>query len=107
MAERCFCNKWVVVRTAWTEINSGKRFAGCPDQVCNYFRWVDGPLCERARMIIPGLIRRINVLEGEVKALEVKKQKTDMPCNKTALLLLLTWIIICVYLFSKKSEAEM
>lgn len=105
MGERCNCNKWVVVRTAWTDTNSGWRFAGCPDFGCNYFRWVDGPLCERARIIIPELIRRINALEGEIKALEVKNQKKSS-CSKSMLLLLITWFMICVFLMAKKNEEE-
>lgn len=101
MAERCNCNKWVVIRTTWTEKNSGQRFAGCPDYGCNYFRWVDAPLCERARIIIPGLIRRINMLEGEIKVLEEKNVKKSS-CNKSMLVLFVTMFIICMFLCPKK-----
>lgn len=67
----------MVIRTAWTKINSERRFARCLDHMCNYFHRVDGPFCERAKMIIPELISRINALKGEVKALEMKRQTKE------------------------------
>ncbi|KAK9290541.1 hypothetical protein L1049_008711 [Liquidambar formosana] len=52
-----------MVWTSWTENNLGRRFYGCPNYKangsCGYFKWLDPPICIRARRIIPGLLKRI------------------------------------------------
>ncbi|KAL1811349.1 hypothetical protein ACET3Z_021414 [Daucus carota] len=53
MASKCFSRKWAAQQTAWTTANAGRRFWTCPDRCCNYFRWIDPPLCARAQAIIP------------------------------------------------------
>lgn len=63
MAGKCFCGKWLAAKTAWTDANAGRRFISC--ERCRFFRWLDEPLCERSRAIIPGLLRRINKLEAQ------------------------------------------
>ena len=35
-----------------------------------FWRWLDPPMCPRARQIIPSLLRRINELEAQVSVLE-------------------------------------
>ncbi|PIN03744.1 DNA topoisomerase [Handroanthus impetiginosus] len=61
------CHNIVVLRTSWTEDNLGRRFQCCQNREggCSFFKWVDDPLCPRARGIIPSLLRRLNVLENE------------------------------------------
>ncbi|PIM99039.1 hypothetical protein CDL12_28470 [Handroanthus impetiginosus] len=63
----CHCLNIVVFCTSCTEDNPGRRFQCCQNREggCSFFRWVDDPLCPRARAIIPGLLRRLNVLENE------------------------------------------
>ncbi|KAI7726310.1 hypothetical protein M8C21_012285 [Ambrosia artemisiifolia] len=34
--------------------NPGRRFYTCP---LVYFNWVDPPMCQRSKMIIPGLLK--------------------------------------------------
>ncbi|KAK3038953.1 hypothetical protein RJ639_027438 [Escallonia herrerae] len=39
---------------------------------CEYFIWIDPPMCERAEQVIPGLLRRINGNAEEVFLLGLK-----------------------------------
>ena len=71
MAERCLCGNWLVAKTAWTELNDGRRFVSC--ERCRFFRWLDEPLCDRTRSIIPGLLRKINKLEAQQKQVQCKR----------------------------------
>ncbi|KAK4400195.1 hypothetical protein Sango_1125600 [Sesamum angolense] len=68
-SHECHCGRPAVMRTAWTNENPGRRFHSCRNYKrggCRFFAWEDPPICQRARTIIPGLLRRINGLEGEV-----------------------------------------
>ena len=63
-------------------------------------------MCARAQAIIPGLIRRINILEGEkrdgeeMERLAVGEGEKKSGCSKALLLLLCTWFIIVLYCLS-------
>ncbi|KAK4409392.1 hypothetical protein Sango_0012200 [Sesamum angolense] len=60
----CLCGTEEVVRTSWTNANPGHRFRGCPGDSGTYssvFRWIDPPMCCRAKEIIPGLLNRLNI----------------------------------------------
>ncbi|KAL8541400.1 hypothetical protein ACS0TY_002602 [Phlomoides rotata] len=37
---------------------------------CNFFKWIDQQLCERAKQIIPGLLKRLNEQTDEKRKLE-------------------------------------
>lgn len=120
MGERCVCGAWINAKTAWTSLNAGRRFISCDR--CRYFRWLDAPLCERARIIIPGLLRRINHLEslqseaefgrtvvcsneaaGEgLKVIEDVKPTSNLPLT----LLVVTWMAIFLYWFCKTEDVE-
>ncbi|KAK3042594.1 hypothetical protein RJ639_000846 [Escallonia herrerae] len=39
---------------------------------CEYFFWIDPPMCERAVQVILGLLRRINGNAEEVRRLKVQ-----------------------------------
>ncbi|KAK6137742.1 hypothetical protein DH2020_028494 [Rehmannia glutinosa] len=76
----CFCGKRAVTRTTWTKENPGRRFNACLHfgrGGCRLFEWEDPPMCHRAKAIIPGLLRKINKLEGETKKLESEVQKLE------------------------------
>ncbi|WOH00548.1 hypothetical protein DCAR_0519914 [Daucus carota subsp. sativus] len=66
MAEKCLCGNVVIQQTSWTQANPGRRFAACE------------PVCSRAQVIIPGLLRRINKLEEEKMELEAKLAKNAL-----------------------------
>nr|GEV59955.1 hypothetical protein [Tanacetum cinerariifolium] len=58
-----------VTRTSWTDTNPGRRFLGCPKiegQRYIYFHWLDPPMCQRAILIIPGLLRARNMMEADM-----------------------------------------
>lgn len=57
----CRCKQVMAVTTSWTNANPGRRFKSCSK--CGFFEWVDPPMCERARAIIPGLLRKLNRYE--------------------------------------------
>lgn len=110
MAELCLCLKpsLAVVHTTWTPSNAGRRFTGCANCKCQYFRWVI-LLCDRARLIVPGLIRRINHLEEEKQQLKTnnleKKQNEAvgyLQCSTTMKMLLVTWVLLVSYIFCNK-----
>ncbi|CAK7343602.1 unnamed protein product [Dovyalis caffra] len=46
---------------------------------CNIFEWVDPPICDRARLIILGLLRRLNKLESDIN---YKKMTFKILCTK-------------------------
>ena len=54
---------------------------------CGFFTWVDPPMCARSKEIIPGLLRRINTGENEIKRYK-RRERTWM-----VLLLVLLQII--------------
>ena len=68
MDEYCRCGRVAVQRTAWIESNARRRFVGCVrgSLGCNYFRWIDDPVCHRGRVVIYGLRERVRVLEEEM-----------------------------------------
>ncbi|GJU53404.1 zinc finger, GRF-type containing protein [Tanacetum coccineum] len=75
---RCACGLDVVIRTSWTNRNSGRRFYGCPtlSPACvNFLRWFDPPMCQRSVQIIPGLLRSRNELEEILAMVEEKRRK--------------------------------
>lgn len=104
-----------MAKTAWTNSNAGRRFYSCDR--CRFFRWLDGPLCERAQLIIPGLLRRIKYLEGQqlqacsdeleglslgLKVIEEKNGSSKLPLA----LLILTWIGILLYWICREEGVE-
>ncbi|GJZ74659.1 zinc finger, GRF-type containing protein [Tanacetum coccineum] len=47
---RCSCGLKAVIRTSWTNQNSGRLLYGCPtlSPTCvNFLRWFDLPMCQR------------------------------------------------------------
>lgn len=111
-----------MAKTSWMTSNVGRRFMSCDR--CRYFRWLDGPLCGRARIIIPGLLRRNTHLErvqkqvecrsgfcsgeneeyslGGLKGIEKKNSSSNLPLT----LLIITWIAILVYWVCKTGDVE-
>ncbi|KAJ9566970.1 hypothetical protein OSB04_002936 [Centaurea solstitialis] len=81
--EWCKCGAPTMVRTSWTNTNPGRRFYCCSINVsrgidCPFLGWVDPTPCNRCMVIIPGLLRSKNSVQGELKAkaTEAKKWKT-------------------------------
>ncbi|GKD32984.1 hypothetical protein Tco_1248493 [Tanacetum coccineum] len=60
------------------EEDKGRRFLACPQlngERCIYFDWVDLPMCQRAMMIIPGMLRVRNMIEAEMMMLVQANRK--------------------------------
>ncbi|KAK6148932.1 hypothetical protein DH2020_016457 [Rehmannia glutinosa] len=69
----CFCGRRAVIRTSWTKQNPGRRFQSCLNYErggCRYFDWEDPPMCPRSRIIIPGLLKKLNALDDANKKLQ-------------------------------------
>ncbi|KAL8466997.1 hypothetical protein ACS0TY_035902 [Phlomoides rotata] len=70
----CYCHRVAVTVTSWKEDNVGRRFLGCeryPNKgYCKFFKWIDEQLCERAKQIIPGLLKRLNEQRDEKRNME-------------------------------------
>ncbi|PIN02097.1 DNA topoisomerase [Handroanthus impetiginosus] len=79
MEELCYCNRPTLKKTSWTDLNPGRRYSICPQYRenggCNFFSWVDPPMCARSRQIIPGLLKRVNKLESEIARRKSKELK--------------------------------
>ncbi|KAK6138994.1 hypothetical protein DH2020_027264 [Rehmannia glutinosa] len=76
--ESCFCGKTAVIRTSWTDDNPGRRFQSCLNFKrggCQFFSWEDPPMCNRARQIIPGLLRKINKIQDELEKMKDKNAR--------------------------------
>ncbi|PWA61190.1 zinc finger, GRF-type [Artemisia annua] len=61
----CDCGKQATIKTSWTNRNPGRRFYCCPS--CGFIGWTDPPMCCRAVVVIPGLLRARNELEEELE----------------------------------------
>ncbi|KAL4564580.1 hypothetical protein LXL04_028644 [Taraxacum kok-saghyz] len=99
----CFCVRNALMRTSWTDLNPGRRFWGCPKpftvpdsyifsfffcsyskrSTCGFIGWIDGPMCERSKHVIPCLLRSMNRVERalEKSKEEVQKLKIYMFCS--------------------------
>nr|GEW92980.1 zinc finger, GRF-type [Tanacetum cinerariifolium] len=71
----CVYGLEAVIRTSWTDRNSGRRFYGCPtlSLTCvNFLSWYDPSMSQRSVKIIPGLLRSRNELEEIFAMVEEK-----------------------------------
>ncbi|CAL8120013.1 unnamed protein product [Prunus armeniaca] len=54
---------------SWTDDNPGTRFWGCIDyeiiRGCSFFEWYDPRVCERSKIVICGLFKRLKKQEEE------------------------------------------
>ncbi|KAM7508453.1 hypothetical protein LguiA_018906 [Lonicera macranthoides] len=90
---RCNCMRRTVMRTSWTDLNPGRRFEACGNEVngCSYFQWIDPPMCARSTHIIPGLLRRVN--RGKIVVGMYKKRE------KFLIVLLSLLLVIILFQF--------
>nr|GEV78699.1 zinc finger, GRF-type [Tanacetum cinerariifolium] len=90
----CTCGQQAMVKTSWTDGNSGRRFYGCPTYLsnCPFLGWVDAPMCPRSVDIIPGLLRRLNGLEEVVDLFEEQQSKYKK-------YLIISWVLFGLYVY--------
>ncbi|GER30819.1 GRF zinc finger containing protein, partial [Striga asiatica] len=92
----CYCGERPVIRTSWTSDNLGCRFRSCIEYEgeenpgCNFFSWVDPPMCRRSTEIIPGLLRKSNVLRAENEELREENIRL-VECKKKLELEMSDW----------------
>ncbi|KAL8556560.1 hypothetical protein ACS0TY_004131 [Phlomoides rotata] len=93
----CYCGKKALIRTSWTDQNPGRRFLCCVNsrrrEGCVFWKWEDPEMCMRSKMIIPGLLRRVNAAEAEIEKLRasVKKQNYRLVILISILCMMLAW----------------
>ncbi|XP_028101709.1 uncharacterized protein LOC114301019 [Camellia sinensis] len=75
----CQCGLRARVCTSWTKNNPSRRFLGCPRYgskgACGFFMWVDPPAGTRVQEVINGLLRRIVVIEDQVRLHRGRERK--------------------------------
>lgn len=99
----CHCGKLAADRVAWTDANAGRRFRNCSMGWCGFFQWVDAPLCNRAKVVIPGLLRRLRAMESEHEKQLVEVQKRES--RKWIYRIVLGFVFFCLaYVFSASAE---
>ncbi|KAK6121476.1 hypothetical protein DH2020_044784 [Rehmannia glutinosa] len=97
----CYCGRRAVLRTSWTDDNPGRRFHSCLQYSgggCSFFDWEDPPMCRRSKVIIPGLLRKINALKEDVFALEEKVEglrRTNRRLIKLVVYLPVIFVVAC------------
>ncbi|KAL4564507.1 hypothetical protein LXL04_028571 [Taraxacum kok-saghyz] len=88
-----------LMRTSWTDLNPGRRFWGCPKpySTCGFIGWIDGPMCERSKRVIPGLLRTLNSVERSLEKSkeETRKMKIYMFCSWVLFVAVLSIIVFC------------
>ncbi|GER56895.1 GRF zinc finger containing protein [Striga asiatica] len=79
---------------------------------CDFFDWYDPPMCRRSKIIIPGLLRKMNEREVEIKKLKLKNEhlvKLDKKLKKIVciLVLLLVFTILSKFKVGKENPSGM
>ncbi|XP_021833751.1 uncharacterized protein LOC110773532 [Prunus avium] len=72
----CHCGNQCRLTTSWTDNNPGRRFWGCADygvrRGCAFFEWYDPQVCERSKIVICGLLKRLRKEEEENRKLKIE-----------------------------------
>ncbi|RAL43648.1 hypothetical protein DM860_017504 [Cuscuta australis] len=68
------------VLTSWTDKNPGRRMWKCDGngtRKCCSWEWLDPPICDRAKKLIPGLLKKSSAKDEEIKLLNkrIKEKK--------------------------------
>ncbi|WOG86538.1 hypothetical protein DCAR_0205749 [Daucus carota subsp. sativus] len=99
----CSCGMDPVLRTSWTDANPGRRFWGCSQYVrnrsrgCNFHMWHDPAVGDRARNIIPGLLRRIQRLEDEIKR---RRDKEKLLLISLSIAVIIVCVVLVLFVFT-------
>ncbi|KAK4417213.1 hypothetical protein Salat_2546900 [Sesamum alatum] len=82
----CKCGKQARLKCSWTNENPGRRFYSCEDYKkirhgrhgCDFFLWEDPPVCPRAMVVVPGLLRNIREKEKRISSLNENIKEKDI-----------------------------
>nr|XP_027093790.1 uncharacterized protein LOC113714196 [Coffea arabica] len=91
----CNCGLRTKMSTCWCGENPGRRFLGCslwprPERY-SYFEWVDEPICPRGRVLIPGLLKKINKMEEQVERTRKREKILITIIVLLVVLLVMSW----------------
>ncbi|KAL8064380.1 hypothetical protein ABFX02_01G085800 [Erythranthe guttata] len=95
----CSCGLEVVVQTSWTTTNPGRRFVCCPKRgagKCKFFFWCDTEIGRRAKLIIPGLLRKIEVLQTVVAEQEARIRTWRIIALLTSVIVVTIFIMMVI-----------
>ncbi|CAA0839001.1 Unknown protein [Striga hermonthica] len=102
----CHCGQRTVIRTSWKDTNPGRRFESCLNYEhsgCDYFDWFDPPMCRRSKMIIPGLLRKMNERQTEIEKLKQKnEQLVELNKKLKKIVFILVLLLVLVILSNFK-----
>ncbi|KAL6577381.1 hypothetical protein OROMI_011657 [Orobanche minor] len=98
LGEFCDCCLRAQRNCSWTHRNPGRRFYGCrnwQNAGCNYFRFIDPPMTERAREVILQLIGERDVLLERVETLRDESNRA----RRLQFILFLSWAFFLAFWF--------
>ncbi|CAL8106805.1 unnamed protein product [Prunus armeniaca] len=81
------------IQTSWTAAHPGRRFYICGRNRCRYWEWGDPQMCERSKQIIPGLLRKINMMEDAKKSRLEKLTKNPWFWVSCLLFVIVLWLM--------------
>ncbi|KAL8263918.1 hypothetical protein R6Q59_022048 [Mikania micrantha] len=92
----CHCGRLATMKTSWTNNNPGRRFYTCPvsKSKCNFFIWIDPPMCARSSVIIPGLLRSREQFEQRVKEQSGQLHRKNMWLIGRWLFFVAFWVLV-------------
>ncbi|KAL8488466.1 hypothetical protein ACS0TY_024658 [Phlomoides rotata] len=47
------------------------------ERYCNFFKWIDAPVCERVKQIFTGLLRRLNEQKTKIRNMKTEVEKLE------------------------------
>ncbi|GMP55214.1 hypothetical protein CsSME_00020097 [Camellia sinensis var. sinensis] len=66
----CYCGERSHVKTSMAFGNMGRRFYGCArygvNATCGSFEWVDSPMCQCGKEMLPKMVAKMNQLKNEL-----------------------------------------
>ncbi|KAI8542917.1 hypothetical protein RHMOL_Rhmol08G0177100 [Rhododendron molle] len=97
----CYYKKVGKVTTSWTDSNPERRFIGCEHYgqpgACGYFIWFDPPMCDRAKVVIPGLLWSLGRHETKKIRADAKIKRLRKMNNVLFAALVATWCLFVPY----------
>ncbi|VFQ83427.1 unnamed protein product [Cuscuta campestris] len=68
----------MTILTSWTDKNPRRRMWKCDGngtRKCRSWEWLDPPICERAKKLIPGLLKKSSAKDEEIKLLNKRNKE--------------------------------
>ncbi|KAK4706745.1 hypothetical protein R3W88_033709 [Solanum pinnatisectum] len=79
---RCSHGLLLPLKISWSDNNPGRRFWSCPyygARKCNFFRWRDGLIDEKSKLIIPKLVKKIKKMDKQLMSkVKIMKKMKEM-----------------------------